>query len=50
MIELLTWTGAGFIVTLAIIGLLSNALFPLFLELNDKINEQFKDEPPSRQG
>lgn len=48
MIELLTWAGAGFIITLAVIGAFSNALFPLFLELNDKINEQFKDEPPSR--
>ena len=48
MIELLTWMGAGLIVTLAVIGLMSNLLFPLFLELNDKINEQFKDEPPSK--
>ena len=50
MIELLTWAGIGFILTLAIIGALSNALFPLFLELNDEINEKFKDDLPSRQG
>jgi hypothetical protein len=48
MIELLTWAGIGFILTLAIIGALSNALFPLFLGLNDEINEKFKDETPSK--
>ena len=48
MIELLTWAGAGFIITIALIGLLSNFFHPLFLELNDEINEKFKDEPPSR--
>jgi|TARA_B100000768_G_scaffold172417_1_gene180639 hypothetical protein len=48
MIELLTWAGIGFILTLAIIGALSNVLFPLFLELNDEINEKFKDETPSK--
>ena len=48
MIELLTWAGAGFILTLALIGALSNGLFPLFLELNDEINEKFKDETPSK--
>ena len=47
MIELLTWAGIGFIITLAVIGALSNVLFPLFLELNNEINEKFKDEPPS---
>ena len=48
MIELLTWAGIGFILTLAIIGLLSNFFFPLFLELNDKINKKFRDEVPSK--
>jgi len=48
MIELLTWAGAGFILTLALIGALSNVLFPLFLELNDEINEKFKEDLPSK--
>jgi len=48
MIELLTWAGIGFIITLAVIGLLSNFFFPLFLKLNDEINEKFKDEVPSK--
>jgi hypothetical protein len=48
MIELLTWAGIGFILTLAVIGLLSQFFFPLFLELNNEINEKFKDEPPSK--
>lgn len=47
MIELLTWAGIGFIITLAVIGALSNVLFPLFLELNNEINEKFKDDLPS---
>ena len=48
MIELLTWAGIGFILTLAVIGLLPNFFFPLFLKLNDEINEIFKDEVPSK--
>ena len=48
MIELLTWAGIVFIITLAVIGLLSNFFFPLFLKLNDEINEKFKDEVPSK--
>ena len=48
MIELLTWAGIGFILTLAVIGLLSQFFFPLFLELNNEINEKFKDEPPTK--
>ena len=48
MIELLTWAGIGFILTLAVIGLLSSFFFPLFLKLNDEINEKFKDEVPSK--
>jgi|TARA_B110000908_G_scaffold114235_1_gene133957 hypothetical protein len=46
--EFLVSAGVGFIITIAGIALLSNLLFPLFLKQNDKINEQFKDEPPSR--
>jgi hypothetical protein len=46
MIELLTWAGIGFILTLAVIGLLSSFFFPLFLELNDEINKKFKDDLP----
>ena len=48
MIELLTWAGIGFILTLAVIGLFSNFFFPLFLKLNNEINETFKDEVPSK--
>jgi|TARA_B100000929_G_scaffold285868_1_gene270131 hypothetical protein len=49
MTEFLTYMGAGFIITIAAIGLLSNFFFPLFLNLNDEINERFKeDDVPSK--
>ena len=48
MIELLTWAGVGLILTYAVIGLLSSFFFPLFLKLNNEINEIFKDEVPSK--
>jgi len=50
MIELLTWAGIGFILTLAVIGLFSDFYFPLFLKLNNEINEKFRDDVPSKQG
>ncbi len=46
--DLLNYLLLGVILTLGVIGLLSNALFPIFLELNDELNEKFKDENPSR--
>ena len=45
--EFLISAGAGFIITIAGIALLSNFFFPLFLKHNDKMNEHFKDETPS---
>jgi hypothetical protein len=48
--EFLNYFTLGFILTLGVIGLLSNALFPIFLKLNNELNEKFKDENPSRQG
>ena len=45
--EFLISAGAGFIITIAGIAMLSNFFFPLFLKYNDKMNEQFKDESPS---
>jgi len=46
--DLLNYLLLGVILTLGAIGLLSWAIFPIFLELNDELNEKFKDENPSR--
>ena len=46
MLDFLISVGAGFIITIAGIAMLSNFFFPLFLKHNDKINEQFKDDLP----
>ena len=46
--ELLDYIQIGLTLTLAAIGYISMAVFPIFLELNDEINEKFKDENPSQ--
>jgi len=48
MTEFFQSAGIGFILTLAIIGVLSNTLFPLFLKANDKLNNNFKEDIPSK--
>jgi|AP99_3_1055487.scaffolds.fasta_scaffold19420_4 hypothetical protein len=48
MTEFLQSAGIGFIVTLAIIGVFSNTLFPLFLKSNDKLINNFKEDIPSK--
>jgi hypothetical protein len=46
--DLLNYLLLGVVLTLGATGLISGAIFPIFLELNDELNEKFKDENPSR--
>ena len=48
MIEFLEIVGFSVMITIAIIAVLSNFVFPLFLKVNKVINDNFKDDVPSK--